>query len=119
MSRTQFALHGDDAATGQLADCFVELHIDGSVVLVVDGERLFRFPSLDALLGQYALVTGERTASSDGEPSAGSRELAAAELAVTIAVDAIKSQPRAEKILLDPIVRKAIERVRLAREQLR
>lgn len=117
----QYALREDTANSADLSECFVELHVDGSVVLVVDGERLFRFDSLDALLERYELVKGERRSEPplDNTVGAAWRELAAAELAMSVAVTAINARPRAEKMLLDPRISRAIERVRLAREQLR
>ncbi len=117
----QYSLRESTANAADLAGCFVELHADGTVVLVVDGERLFQFDSVDALLAQYELVKGERRSEppmAAGEASAAWRELAAAEVAVNVAVGAINARPRAEKMLLDPRVARAIERVRVARERL-
>lgn len=116
-----YSLRDSKRGEKDLYDCFVQLHADGSVVLVVDGEQLFRFDSLDALLAQYELVRGERQSDSpppDSAAYAAWRELAAAELAVNVAVSAMHSRPRAEKTLLDPRVARAIDRVRLARDRL-
>lgn len=57
-----YAILGDDAVT-ELAGCHVELHADGSALLVVDGERLFRFSSFDTLVGHYDVTKGQRTPS--------------------------------------------------------
>lgn len=103
------------AEAGVVSGCFVELHADGTVVLVVDGERLFHFDSFEALLAQYELVRGDLRAGSVGEART---ELAAAEVAAGVAVAAILTRPRAEKALVDDRVARAIDRVRLARERL-
>lgn len=98
--------------SSDLDDCFVELHADGSVVLVVNGERLFRFDSIEELLEQYQLERGD-------SKTVVSRELASAEVAAGIAVAAIDPRPRAEKALVDDRVVRAIERIRDARARLR
>lgn len=91
---------------------YVEIHPDGSVVLVVEGERLFRFDSIDALLEQYQLSQGDSV-------NALSKELLAAEAAAHLAIEAIGARPRAEKALIEPPVAVALERVRRARGRLR
>ncbi len=45
--------------TATLAGCDVEISRDGSAVMFVDGERLFRFASLTALLSEYGLRCGD------------------------------------------------------------
>lgn len=91
---------------------WVEIHPDGSVVLVVEGERLFRFDSIDELLEQYKLSRGDSV-------NALSKELVAAEDAAHLAIAAIGARPRAEKALIDPPVAVALDRVRRARGRLR
>jgi len=102
-----------DGTTGAaLAGCHVELHLDRSVVLVVDGERLFRFDSIDALLSQYDVGKAELMLPTLHSASA---ELQAAELAAAAFIAAIHLRPRAEKSLADERVVDALERVRSAR----
>ena len=92
--------------------CHVELHIDGTVILVVDGERLFRFASMNDLLEQYALTRGEIVGQPGGGPNG---ELLAAQIAAAAHVASIHLRPRAEKELADDRLVDAIERVRAAR----
>ncbi|MBL8721112.1 MAG: hypothetical protein JNL79_34320 [Myxococcales bacterium] len=47
--------HGTDS----LAGCEVEVASDGSALVVVDDEPLFRFASLAVMLAQYGLVRGD------------------------------------------------------------
>lgn len=102
-----------DSTDGEaLAGCHVELHPDGSVVLVVDSERLFKFASLDALLEQYDVIQGEHE---NGTMGAADAELQAAQISVAAHVAAMHLRPRAEKALIETRVSRAIERVRAAR----
>lgn len=111
-----YAVH-DSARATALPGCFVELHADGTVVLVVDGEQLFRFDSFDALLAQYDLIRGELQP--PGEPladdEAARRELRNATIAAGVELATIAARPRAEKALVGEDVARAIERVRRAR----
>ncbi|MBI2390665.1 MAG: hypothetical protein HYV09_13835 [Deltaproteobacteria bacterium] len=52
-----YSLH-ESAQIVAVSGCFVELHADGKAVLMVDGEHLFPFDSLTALLAQYDLMKG-------------------------------------------------------------
>jgi hypothetical protein len=106
-----YAIVGGDAGT-ELAGCSVELRADGSVMLVVDGERLFRFASFDALLGHYDVTKGELAVPTLDSASA---ELEAAEMSAAAQVAAIHLRPRAEKTLAEERVVHAIRRVRRAR----
>jgi regulator of RNase E activity RraA len=47
-------------ACAPLARCWVEVASDGSGVVVVDGEPLFRASALSAMMAHYGLVRGER-----------------------------------------------------------
>jgi hypothetical protein len=55
---TRYLLLSEQTAA-TLSGCSVEVSRDGSAIVVVDGEPLFRFASLAALLSQYGLVCGE------------------------------------------------------------
>lgn len=48
-----------EQAIASSSGCIAEVSHDGSALLVVDGEPLFRFSTLSALLTQYGLVRGE------------------------------------------------------------
>ena len=111
VSPENISVRGLNARSRDLDDCHVELHADGTVFLVVNGERLFRFDSIDALLEQYQLQRGNSKATVSGE-------LAAAQAAAGIAIAAISSRPRAEKALAEGPVTEAIERIREARARL-
>lgn len=110
----RYALHGGDAGD-ELARCHVELHTDGTVGLVVDGEQLFRFASVDALLGHYDVTKGEPTTETMDSATS---DLEAAEIAAAALVAAIHLRPRAEKTAIEEHVVAAIRRVRLARARL-
>lgn len=109
----RYALHGEEGA--ELARCHVELYPDGTVGLVVDGERLFRFASVEALLTHYDVTKGQPTVETLDSANA---ELGAAELAAAAWVAAIHLRPRAEKTAIDAHVVAAIQRVRSARARL-
>lgn len=47
-------------AGAPLPRCWVDVAHDGSAVVVVDGEPLFRSATLSAMLAYYGLVRGER-----------------------------------------------------------
>jgi hypothetical protein len=113
-----YAVHAS-ARQEAVHDCFVELHHDGSVVLVVDGERLFRMDSFEALLEHYRLERGRRRAegleSAERDARDARDELHAAEEDAMVELTGIVARPRADKALIDPGVQAAIERVRAAR----
>jgi hypothetical protein len=58
ITATRYSLLSEQT-TATLCGCNVEVSGDGSAIVVVDGEPLFRFASLSALLTQYGLVRGE------------------------------------------------------------
>ena len=111
-----YALRGNEGA--RLGGCHVELHAEGSVVLVVDGERLFRFESFEELLAHYDVLKGE--IGSTGEHARASlasanEDLDAAEVAAAAHLAALHLQPRAQKALPDDRLLRLLERVRQAR----
>jgi hypothetical protein len=111
-SQSNFRLRGSRDPKNPLAGCHVELHADGAVVLVVDGEKLFRFASLEDLLAHYELTQGDSLSRTQHENET---ELQAAEISAAAHVAAIHLRPRAEKALADDRLIVAIQRVRAAR----
>jgi len=58
ITNARYSLRSEET-TATLSGCNVEVANDGTALVIVDGEPLFRFGSLRALLDQYGLLRGD------------------------------------------------------------